>query len=83
MEELRPEDIQDLWHRFDEHSPIVYETTHEEYTAHEYIAGIVEDMAAGLSIQDSDDFWDLLDYLGITYSDFPWEEFREWYDSLG
>lgn len=82
MEELHPQDIENLWERFDDHSPIVYDNSAEEYQAHEYIAGIVEDMAAGLSIQDSEDFWDLLDYLGMEYNDFPWEEFREWYDSL-
>lgn len=82
MENLTPHDIEDLWDRFDQHTPIVYESSNQEYIAHEYLAGIAEDMAGHLSIQDSDDFWDLLEYLGIEYSDFPWEEFREWYDSL-
>jgi len=82
MENLEPRDIEDLWDRFDSSVPIAYESSHQEYVAHEYIAGFVEDMASGHSIQDSDDFWDLLEYLGIDYNDFPWEEFKEWYDSL-
>lgn len=31
--------------------------------------------------QDSQDWRDLMDYLGLDEADFPWESFREWYEN--
>lgn len=32
-------------------------------------------------LEDIDEFWEYLDFLGIEYEDFNWEDFREWYES--
>ncbi len=31
--------------------------------------------------QDSQDWQDLMDFLGLDDADFPWESFREWYEN--
>jgi hypothetical protein len=82
MDALTPHDVENFFHAFDDHAPIIYSNTQEEYQAHEYLTEIVEDLASGHTVQDSEAFWDLLDYLGMEYADFPWEDFREWYDSV-
>jgi hypothetical protein len=32
--------------------------------------------------QDSAEWQDLIDFLGLDEADFPWESFREWYEGV-
>jgi hypothetical protein len=77
-------DVQALWNALDnsgqydirDYPP---ETQREIHTA---AAGIAEAVANGLSIMDSDAFWDYLDATGLDAENFDWEDFRDWYDGL-
>lgn len=43
---------------------------------------MLDDLRYGHKLQDTRDFTEFLDYMGMRERDFPWEDFREWYDNL-
>ena len=60
----------------DEYSP------EEMREIHDAAAGIAEAIANGQNIYNADAFWDFLDLTSLDAEDFPWEDFRDWYDGL-
>jgi hypothetical protein len=76
------DDVQTLWDILDGRLDVSEYTPAEMREIHDSAAGIAEAIANGQDIYDADAFWDFLDLTGLDAENFPWEDFREWYDSL-
>jgi hypothetical protein len=76
------DDVQALWDTLDNKIDVDEYSPAEIREIHDAAAGIAEAIANGQDIYDSDAFWEFLDLTGLDAENFPWEDFREWYDSL-
>jgi hypothetical protein len=82
MPHVNADDVQNLWDRLDNaYNPDDY-SPREIRDIHDAMADMAEAVANGQSVMDSDGFWDFLDLTGLDSENFPWDDFRDWYDGL-
>jgi hypothetical protein len=69
----------DLWHNI----PAVEYIDPDDYI---YVRGLFEDFIEGVlegkTPQSQESFDEFLDFMGLDENDFPWDDFRDWYNEL-
>jgi hypothetical protein len=67
------------WNKFIE----PYDGLNREEVQHvaELFYGFLRDVDQGVQVESSPAWYELREYLGIHYSEWNWEDFRDWYDA--
>lgn len=75
--EFNDPELNDVWY----HVPAIEFLEPEDKERAAFLFGDAMEQARDMRIrpQDTDQFQNFLDFMGLSLRDFPWEDFRQWF----
>lgn len=68
---------EEYWHTF---GATEYYNPEENEQGFTIFTEFLRDVNSGYSPEQSFAFWEFLEFYGLGYEDFDWDDFREWYE---